>query len=102
MKAAVYPFQNGGESVHELRQAAEPFPTGETNMSLQNRRSAALLVALQTRSARVACALAAFALSALLLACVGARGLTGPAAVAAAQERFEGQGLRRENGRENA
>ena len=73
---------------------AEPFPTGETNMLLQNRRRAAGLAAHLSKTARVACALAAVALlSALLLACVGSRGLTDSVSVSAAQERFEGQWL---------
>ena len=87
MKAAVYPIQQGGESVPELRPAAEPFPTGETDMKWQNNRRAAESVV----PLRVACALAALALSsALLAACVGTRAQAG---AAAAQERFEGQWL---------
>jgi len=75
---------------------AETFPTGETNMLLQNRRRAARLAAHLSGTARVACALASLALlSALLLACVGPRGLTDSVSpsVSAAQERFEGQWL---------
>ena len=61
---------------------------------LQNRRRAAGLAAHLSKTARVACALAAVALlSALLLACVGSRGLTDSVSVSAAQERFEGQWL---------
>jgi hypothetical protein len=73
---------------------AETFPTGETNMLLQNRRRAAGLAAHLSKTARVACALAGVALlSAMLLACAGSRGLTDSAYVSAAQERFEGQWL---------
>src|SRR4051812_5706062 len=62
-------------------------------MKWQNRRRAALCVAPLSKAARVACAVAALALFAILPACVGASGQPGESPAPVVQERFDGQWL---------